>query len=52
MRKAGDLADRTIAELANSAAQGDGAAVKAIKLLKDAARLGGKNYGQYSEIEK
>ncbi|WP_437527418.1 RHS repeat-associated core domain-containing protein [Sorangium sp. So ce726] len=46
VRKAGDLADRTIGELANAAAQGDGAAVKAIKLLKDAARLGGKNHGQ------
>ncbi|WP_438029689.1 hypothetical protein [Sorangium sp. So ce233] len=46
VRKSGDLADRTIGELANAAAQGDGAAIKAIKLLKDAARLGGKNHGQ------
>lgn len=46
MRKAGDLADKTIAEVANAAAQGDEASVKAIKLLKDAARLGGKNHGQ------
>jgi hypothetical protein len=46
VRKAGDLADRTIAEVANAAAQGDEASVKAIKLLKDAARLGGKNHGQ------
>jgi hypothetical protein len=46
VRKAGDLADRTIGEIANAAALGDEASVKAIKLLKDAARLGGKNYGQ------
>jgi hypothetical protein len=46
VRKAGDLADRPIGEIANAAAHGDEASVKAIKLLKDAARLGGKNHGQ------
>jgi hypothetical protein len=46
VRKAGDLSEKTIGEIANAAAQGDEASVKAIKLLKDAARLGGKNHGQ------
>jgi hypothetical protein len=46
VRKAGDLADKTIVDVANAAAQGDEASIKAIKLLKDAARLVGKNHGQ------
>lgn len=46
VRKAGDLADRKIGEIANAAAEGNEASVDAIKLLKEASRLGNKNHGQ------
>ncbi len=42
VREAGHWADRLLGEAAKAAADGDGSAVKAMKLVKDARRLGKK----------
>jgi hypothetical protein len=42
VRKAGHWADKTLGETATAAAQDDMTAVKAIKIVKDARRLGEK----------